>query len=865
MKSKKQQLSLLFLIIWSISQTTVGQGSFDLPQFNSCSFVTPVPNIAEDLSGVCYNYDTGTLFVVVDDGSIHELSLSGSYIREIFYGPGISDLEGIAYLGNNTYAIAVEDINFIDVITIQDAPNNTAGFVKFIDSTIPFGFDGIEGIAYNVAGDELFVVSEKNDMQIRKISDPNSANPIITTPFDLQAKAMTYASPITDAAGLSYTSSGTLLILSQESNIVVEVDPITGDLIGSSVLFPEMNHPEGIITISEQFIVVVGEDSEFQTFLRSGISCPPATTLPVITAHPQNSSVCNGSSTTFSMSASNADLYQWEQNSGGGFMPLANAAPFSGTNTMTLSIADVTGLDASQYRCVVTNAMGSVISNSATLTELDCGFFDLALRMTEQSSGPYLPGDMVTFEIEVINQGTESANSISVDDYLPNGLTLLDANWTQVGGTASLNTPIASIAPGITHTVTITCVVDPAFTGTSLVNDAEISTDNGDDIDSTPGDNATPNDLANDNNVNDPSGGDDQDPVEIMLIPCNDSSDPDQDGLVTCIDLCPADRDGALNFDSDEDAGGNTSDYIEVPHDPVLNVTSGDFAFEAWVNPSNGDYKTIVSKGHGGSAATEYIFQIIADDDPFFSEPAKLGLFLANGQTAQWRFSDSSIPQNTWTHVAVSVDRIPGSVESFVTFIVNGTEELPPQSFTLGDLYNADTNPLYIGRQGWNCNCNFFDGAIDELAIWNRTVTAAEMAASMAAPYSGTEPGLVAYYDFNDADACVLNNGNTTLFDKANGHNGSLQNFDLAPGCVSNWTSGHNMGSCPAPACPPSLDLTANQSSNAVYVSGSYISSDQVILLPAQVDYDAATEIDLLEGFEVQVGATLHAFIGGCD
>ena len=66
-------------------------------------------------------------------------------------------------------------------------------------------------------------------------------------------------------------------------------------------------------------------------------------------------------------------------------------------------------------------------------------------------------------------------------------------------------------------------------------------------------------------------------------------------------------------------------------------------------------------------------------------------------------------------------------------------------------------------------------------------------------------------------------------------------------------------------SCASSLDLAGTQSTNASYVSGSYISSDQTIQSPAQVGYDATTAITLEEGFDVQIGAAFHAFIAGCQ
>lgn len=277
--------------------------------------------------------------------------------------------------------------------------------------------------------------------------------------------------------------------------------------------------------------------------------------------------------------------------------------------------------------------------------------------------------------------------------------------------------------------------------------------------------------------------------VEFCPIP---TMDADMDGIADNDDLCPTDRDVSLRFQDRGGQAGNTSDHVEIPHHSGFNFTDGDFAFEAWINPSSGDYKTIVSKGNGSNASTQYIFGIMADDDTFFSQPSKLGLFLSDGSTTEWQFSHTNIPQNTWTHVAVSVDN--SGANPIATFYYNGALD-GVKTYALSNLYNGDTNSLFIGRQGYGCQCNHFDGRMDELALWNKTLGASDIAISMSAPYAGTESGLVAYYDFNDADASVDNTGNTTLIDKTNNYDGALINFELID-CNSNWASGHNRGAC---------------------------------------------------------------------
>ena len=164
--------------------------------------------------------------------------------------------------------------------------------------------------------------------------------------------------------------------------------------------------------------------------------------------------------------------------------------------------------------------------------------FDLALEKTfaNSSDTPIMPGSTVTFTIEVTNQGTVDAYNIELDDYIPTGLILADAGWSEnTVGIASLNNDIPFIAPGEQASVNITFTVDPLYTGTSIINYAEISAadDNDDpadgmpmDADSNPGDNQGDDETANDGEITDTDDGslqdddadsDDYDPAEIAV------------------------------------------------------------------------------------------------------------------------------------------------------------------------------------------------------------------------------------------------------------------------------------------------------------------------------------------------------------
>ena len=108
------------------------------------------------------------------------------------------------------------------------------------------------------------------------------------------------------------------------------------------------------------------------------------------------------------------------------------------------------------------------------LNKAACGLFDLALEKSTDSTIVRL-GDLVTYTIEVSNEGTIDAYDVNITDFIPTGMSLADANWTASQDTARFNTPISYLPAGASYELYITLKVDLDFTGTTLVNFAEIS------------------------------------------------------------------------------------------------------------------------------------------------------------------------------------------------------------------------------------------------------------------------------------------------------------------------------------------------------------------------------------------------------
>ena len=167
--------------------------------------------------------------------------------------------------------------------------------------------------------------------------------------------------------------------------------------------------------------------------------------------------------------------------------------------------------------------------------------YDLALTKVLSSTGPFYPGDDVTFDITVINQmtGDATVQNIEIVDYIPTGLTLNDTAWTDnTDGTASYTyTGTLDAAGGANDSVTVpvTFTIDTGVLG-DLVNWAEIKSfqnEDGDtvlDVDSTPdmtdGNDAFTGDYAvggeipdgSTDNTTDGDGTDDEDDHDPALV-----------------------------------------------------------------------------------------------------------------------------------------------------------------------------------------------------------------------------------------------------------------------------------------------------------------------------------------------------------
>ena len=173
--------------------------------------------------------------------------------------------------------------------------------------------------------------------------------------------------------------------------------------------------------------------------------------------------------------------------------------------------------------------------------------YDLALTKTLTTAWPFEQGSVVSYDFVVTNEGSLNASNIEVTDHIPTGMTYVSGGWTVNGSDATQVIP--SLLQGQSVTLSITLQIDATFQGTSLVNKAEITEDDGDDVDSDP---ETGDDVDEDGD----GDGDDDDedeeeiPVEqiydLALTKTLTTAGPFEQGSVVSYDIVVT-NEGSLN------------------------------------------------------------------------------------------------------------------------------------------------------------------------------------------------------------------------------------------------------------------------------------------------------------------------------
>ncbi len=169
----------------------------------------------------------------------------------------------------------------------------------------------------------------------------------------------------------------------------------------------------------------------------------------------------------------------------------------------------------------------------------------------------------------------------------------------------------------------------------------------------------------------------------------------------------------ALHFDG-------VNDRVVINASPSLNLSTA-MTLEAWVitGTSQSGWRTII-------VHEPVAYYLHASNNSGALRPAGGGIF--NGSET-YIGAPTSIPLSTWTHLALTYDGAMLRLYVNGTQVANKVRTAPIQT---------NSSPITIGGNG--AYGEYFKGRIDEVRIYNRALSAAEIQAEMAIPVSAVPP-----------------------------------------------------------------------------------------------------------------------------
>lgn len=242
-----------------------------------------VSGVESNLSGLTYDPDLELLWAVTN-GPNELLALSRDGEVERRYSlDGFQDVEAVAYAGNGQLILAEERRQNLVVI---DLPKDASGALSFDRSghrasyptlTLALGRGdnkGLEGLAYDVKGDRLFVAKERDPRQLFEVSGLQAS---LDGAFSLQVRNLSswVESQVfaTDLSSVDFDpQSGHLILLSDESKLLIEMTG-QGEVVsfrslsrGFAGLQKGVPQAEGIAMDREGYLYLVSEPNLFYRF-----------------------------------------------------------------------------------------------------------------------------------------------------------------------------------------------------------------------------------------------------------------------------------------------------------------------------------------------------------------------------------------------------------------------------------------------------------------------------------------------------------------------------------------------------------------------------------------------------------------------
>lgn len=267
--------------------TYVRVGRYDLPEPTR---TTPPADslLAQEASGVTYNWDADTLFIVGDGGtSVTEVTKTGTLVSSMTLPPGGSpqgteffDTEGITYIGGGEFVMTEERDRRAVKFTYVAGGTLTRAAAKTVQLGTSVGNIGLEGLSYDPQTSGFIFVKEMTPEGIFQTTidfvggTASNGSPTTVNSLNLFDPALADLEDMSDVFAFSnlpsmagQTQEGNLLILSQESGMIRNIDR-SGNTLSTLTLVSDPGNPlsiqnqthEGVTMDREGNIYVVSEN-----------------------------------------------------------------------------------------------------------------------------------------------------------------------------------------------------------------------------------------------------------------------------------------------------------------------------------------------------------------------------------------------------------------------------------------------------------------------------------------------------------------------------------------------------------------------------------------------------------------------------
>ncbi len=261
--------------------------SLDLNNYQLTATIA-LPAAAAEASAITFNWDTGTLFVLGDEGdALVEISRTGTVLGTMAL-TGFADTEGLTYTGNGVFVIGEERLQDVYQLTYTNGGTRDRSALTTASIGPTVGNIGIEGFSFDPRNNRFVLVKEKSpqgiyDTAITFGPQPAAGN---INPANLFDPTLLGVLDLSDVQVLSTVNSllGTadednLLIYSQESARLLEVTR-TGVILSSFDFRSIATDAEGV-TIDDQGVIYIAGEAP-AVYVLTPIPTPGASSVLVL-------------------------------------------------------------------------------------------------------------------------------------------------------------------------------------------------------------------------------------------------------------------------------------------------------------------------------------------------------------------------------------------------------------------------------------------------------------------------------------------------------------------------------------------------------------------------------------------------------